>query len=265
MAKNLQQIESELQRSQQALRSRLREEEAMRKAAGGLPGAIQNIWNQTGGKDTQNLRNQAGKIRGDYITATADARSKYRDIYDPFKRDQLAARSAQQAYRPLADINSELEARYQALGLGTQAAQSMYAADIDAYQAGTQRHQIELQQQESNYSRALERAREAQRQRERQQDIARSRAAAAAKASQPKALTVSDKKRLAQQNIDSYIRSGDWLTEFDSERSFLPQLYEAFGDVYSQQELRDMFYDARAPFENDRGGWGKGGAAGKVR
>lgn len=146
--------------------------------AGQLPKVVSEEWNKAGGAETTRLRGQEADLLKNYVSSGAAAREKYKEVWDPFARDRLAANQRQLEYSPVADIRSELAMRAEALGVATNSAQSMYGADLEKRKTG-------LGFTEAAYSRAYQRE-EDSRQRA---SAAASRSAAAKK---EKELTQSD-------------------------------------------------------------------------
>lgn len=206
--------------------------------AGSLPTVINNAWQQAGGAEQAALRQQEGDMLKGYVSAGAQARQQYQNVWDPFARETLAAKQVQLNYAPIADIRNELAMRAQALSAAQQGAASSFGSDLN-------RQNTAIGFTQDAYSRAMQREQAA--------------AAAAAKAasggrgrggSKGKAPSA---KTQAQEDISAYIQSGSWRKEFDSEKNFLPELYKAYPEL-SAAQLNKMFYDARKPYETQ---WGK--------
>lgn len=238
-----QELEQQLKQKQDAL-SRLVQ------GGGQLSKNITDAWNKAGGAEQAALRQKEGQMLTDYVAAAPTARETYKDIWDPFVRDRLAAQAAQQQYAPISQIRQELAARADALNSAQQSAYSMYNSDV-------QRSQSDIGFTQDAYNRAWQKeqaaaaAAEAERNRQFQaQQNALSRAAARSRASEPSAAEVkSAKQRDAIATINNYIQSGDWQGNQDSEKKFLPALRQAYGDVFNTDELNKLFYEARKPFE----------------
>ena len=226
-----QEIEADLQRKQADYLRRVQE-------SGLLPQQISDKWNQLGGADVANLRKQEGDLLTKYISAAPESRDYYKDVWNPLTREKLAAQRTAQSYSPIAQIRQELAMRADALNAATRGIQSTYNADTQALQTDIGFTQDAL-------NRALQREQAA--------------AAAAAKAASSRgggrksSGKAPSPKTQAQEDINAYIQSGAWQKEFDSEKNFLPSLYQAYPELNAAQ-LNKMFYDSRKPFETK---WGK--------
>lgn len=220
--------------------------------SGQIPGLISKIANETDGKALADLRTREADLLTKYQSAAPRARENYQDIKNPFVRDRLAARTTENAYAPLADIRAEFALRAQAL---TEAQR----AGLSAFQADQQSQQQDIQFTENAYQRAMQR-----------EAIARQEAAAKAAASRgrsggsgggsAKKPTKQDAKNAAVDDIKQYIKSGAWKQEFDSEKNFLPQMYEAYAGYLSSDDISKLFYDLRKPYEGGSNGFKAGGA-----
>lgn len=238
-----QELEQQLKQKQDAL-SRLVQ------GGGQLSKQITDAWNQAGGAEQAALRQQEGKMLTDYVAAAPTARETYKDIWDPFVRDRLAAQQVQQQYAPISQIRQELAARADALNAAQQSAYSMYNSDV-------QRGQQDIGYTQDAYNRAWQKeqaaAAQAEAERNRQfqaQQNALSRAASRARSSEPSAAEIKSAKQLsAISTINNYVKSGDWVGNQDFEKKFLPELRQAYGDVFSSDELNKIAYEARKPFE----------------
>jgi len=133
--------------------------------SGRLPTVISEAWNAADQGGTAKLRTEEADLLKGYVSKGAESREKYKDVWDPFKRDTLAAQNTALAYAPIADVRKELAMRAEALGLATQSAVAMYGAE-------TNRAETNLGFTESAYNRALQREQEQTRQRERAEDLA---------------------------------------------------------------------------------------------
>ena len=132
--------------------------------AGQLPTVISEAWQKAGGAETAKLRGEEAELLKGYVSAGAEAREKYKDVWDPFARDVLASKQVELKYAPIADIRKELAMRAEALGVATQSATAMYGAETERAQTG-------LGFAQSAYERAWAREQEAQRQREQQEEM----------------------------------------------------------------------------------------------
>lgn len=206
-------------------------------AGGQLPTVISKAWNEAGGAETTALRGQEGKLLTDYVAAGANNRAKYKDVWDPFQRDALAANQTAMDYKPIADIRSELAMRAEALGIATQSSQAMYGA-------GTQMAETNLGFTQSAYDRAAAREAEIQRQSEFQQSLAgqgSSRAAAAAKPTeaQVKAAALAG----VNEDIMSNFSVGPTAKGF-TEKTLIPRLVTAYPEL-TRKEIVDLVYNTR--------------------
>lgn len=134
-------LNDQLQKQQADYLSRL-------EAGGQLPKVINDAVAATDNGQTAKLQQQEGDLIKNYISAGATNREKYKDVWDPFARDRLAANATAQQYQPINDIRNELAMRAQALGVATNAATSMYNAD-------TQKQQTAIGFTQDAYNRAL--------------------------------------------------------------------------------------------------------------
>lgn len=141
MAQSSAELQDQLQKQQADYLSRL-------EAGGQLPTVINNAVAASDNGQTAKLQQQEGDLTKNYIAAGATNREKYKDVWDPFARDRLAANATAQAYQPINDIRKELAMRAQALGVATSAATSMYNAD-------NQKAQTAIGFTQDAYSRAL--------------------------------------------------------------------------------------------------------------
>lgn len=227
-------LEAQLQKQQADYLAKLEQ-------AGQLPTVINNAWQQAGGAETAALRGQEADMLKNYISAGAQARQQYQNVWDPFARDTLAAKQVQLNYAPLADIRSELAMRAQALSAAQQGAASAYNADLS-------RQQQAIGFTQDSYNRAFQKEQAA--------------AAAAAKAASSRGggrggsgkAKKADPATEARQDIQAYIQSGSWRNQSDTEKNFLPQMYAAYPEL-SPEQINKWTYQARKPYEETK--WGK--------
>jgi hypothetical protein len=240
-------LEQRLEQQQRDYLSRLEK-------AGQLPTIISQEWNKAGGTETTALRGQEAELLKNYVSAGAEAREKYKDVWNPFSRDVLASKQVGLNYAPIASIRNELAMRAEALGVATTSATSMY-------QAGTQAAETGLGFTQDAYSRALAR-----------EEKAAAEATALAKTSSKSSgggggggggKQPSVKEQLSQdiqQGINDIIgraKPGQkynlqpWATE-----QLIEELKKLYGESvvkggYSDEEIKNMVYDYRKPLEKD--------------
>jgi hypothetical protein len=250
------QIEQELQTQSADYLKRL-------EAEGTLPTAIAGAWNAAGGAETANLRTKEGDLLKGYVSAGAQAREKYKEVWDPFARESLAAKQTEMDYAPIADVRSELRMRAEALGVATNAASSMYRAGTEVAKTniGFTQDAFSRASGREDKAAAAEAARvaEATRQKERAEDMAfqaseaaKSRAASRASSGSTKQdkeldkanADLDDAKKEAWKILDE---DSDWGKAFNSLKRRQPNL--SSGDI-------DMILGVPADWvQSGRPGW----------
>jgi len=245
-----QELEQQLTKQQSDYLSRLEK-------AGQLPTIVSEAWNKAGGEETKALRGEEANLLKDYVSAGAEAREKYKDVWDPFRRDTLASQQKALDYAPIADIRAELAMRAEALAAATQGAVSMYGAETD--RAGTA-----MSFTESAYGRASNRESEVTRQRERQEDATtrqreRQEDAARAKSNSNKSSSDSleksitgDLQDIAQNGYQDYkiatggeeiMNQDDYMTR----EELINVMYLSYGQKINKDWIADQIYNSYFP------------------
>jgi len=223
-------LEAELERQQKDYLSRLEK-------AGQLPTVISEAWTKAGGAEQTALRGQEADLLKKYVSAGAESREKYKDVWDPFAREKLASQNTALSYAPIADIRKELAMRAEALGVATSSSQAMYGAETTRAETG-------LQFTQSAYERALAR------------ETAAAAAAKASKSSGGSAKKSNPKNDLKQDITDNL---NYWANEikatpapFWTENTLLPALYSHYEPLgLSRAEIKKMVFDMRKPYEQE--------------
>ena len=234
-----QELEQQLTKQQSDYLSRLEK-------AGQLPTIVSEAWNKAGGEETKALRGEEANLLKDYVSAGAEAREKYKDVWDPFRRDTLASQQKALDYAPIADIRAELAMRAEALAAATQGAVSMYGAETD--RAGTA-----MGFTESAYNRASDRESEVTRQRERQEDIARAKSNSNKSSSDSLEKSITgDLQDIAQNGYQDYkiatggeeiMNQDDYMTR----EELINVMYLSYGQKINKDWIADQIYNSYFP------------------
>src|SRR3990167_9611222 len=106
-------LEQQLQRQQEEY---LRNVEGF----GALPQKISEAYQKAGGAELAGMRGKEAELLKKYVSAGAEQREKYQNIWDPFARERLSQQGVAQQYGTISDIKQELSARAEALGVAQQ-------------------------------------------------------------------------------------------------------------------------------------------------
>ena len=220
MSPTSKEISDQLQKQEADYLKRLEEQ-------GELPQVIGEAWKKAGSEKNKALLGQEATALTNYVGAAPNARAKFQDVWNPFKREQLVGQEMQAAYSPIASVRKELAMRAEALGLATSSSMSMY-------QAGNQRAASGVDMTRNAYNRALQQEQEAERKRQfdlelqfNKEQAARQAAQAARQAAQAKKSTTS-RRRTSKAEIQSLIEkelsdpaSRQWMLDNNKNREWL--------------------------------------------
>jgi len=248
MSPTTSELEAKLQQQQKDYLARLQR-------SGQLPTVISRAWKKAGGAEQTALRGEEANLLKKYVSAGAESREKYKDVWDPFARERLATQNTALSYAPIANIRKELAMRAEALGVATSSSQAMYGAETERAQTG-------LSFTQSAYERALNREREAQRQRERAEDIALSKAkvSGGGGGGGSKSTSTSASKELKSflASIAGEYRKMSWnqMVKKSKEQGIDPvffrdaiyrQALDAYGDTLSESAIKNLVYKQYFP------------------